>query len=67
MSTFMGRLAIRGLRHGLLEGRRGWLIVGVSAGTIATLRKLLREKEVVAITQLRADESIEIRVVEPKR
>ncbi len=51
----------------MLEGSRGWLVVGVSATTLAALRRLLHEEETVYRTQLRVDEGVQIRVVKPGR
>jgi len=64
--SLLGRVARRGLQRGIFEGSRGWLVVGVSATTLAAVRRLLKEKEVVYSTQLRDDEGLEIRVVKPR-
>ena len=65
--SLLGRVALKGLRRGVFEGSRGWLVVGVSATAIAALRKVMHEDETVYTTPLRADEGLEIRVVKPGR
>lgn len=61
------RLSKVGLRRGLLEGRRGWLYVGVAATTVRVLRRVLAEPEVVERFELEPGEAVEIRTVRPGR
>jgi hypothetical protein len=59
------RLARTGLRRGLLEGSRGWLIVGISLSALRVLRRVLAEPDVRATVELHAGDAVEVRVVEP--
>lgn len=44
-------LARKGLRRGLVDGRRGWLYVGLAAGGIRLLRRLAHPEERVVHRQ----------------
>jgi hypothetical protein len=62
----MTRLARTGLRRGLLEGSRAWLVVGVSASVVQLVRRAANEPEVVERVVLSPGEGIEIRTVSRK-
>jgi hypothetical protein len=59
------RLARTGLRRGLREGSRAWLIVGISLTAMRVLRRVLAEPEVQATVELHSGDAVEVRVVEP--
>jgi hypothetical protein len=61
----VSRLARTGLRRGLLEGSRGWMMVGVSLTTAQLLHRLLSEREVRASVELQPGDHIDVRVIEP--
>lgn len=65
--SLVTRLARTGLRRGLREGSRGWLVVGVSATALSVLRRVLTESPTIARTELKAGEGLEVRVVKSKR
>jgi hypothetical protein len=56
------RLIRVGWRRGLLEGSRGWLVVGVSATAVELTRRLLSEKEERATLELHTGDAVEVRV-----
>ena len=59
-------LARNGLRRGLLEGRRGWLMVGVTATGLRLVARLTaRKPEVVYRTKLSPGDRLEIRALPP--
>jgi hypothetical protein len=61
------RLARTGLRKGLLEGSRGWLIAGLGAGAIAVARRVVSSHpEVVFRSELKPGEGLAIRTLPPK-
>jgi hypothetical protein len=60
-------LARNGLRRGLLEGRRGWLMVGVTATGLRLLARVMsRKPEVVYSAELSPGDRIEIRALPPE-
>lgn len=61
------RLARTGLRRGVLEGSRGWLLVGVSLTAVRVLRRVLAEPDVRATIELHTGDAIEVRVEPPAR
>jgi hypothetical protein len=65
--SFLGRVAVKGLRRGLAEGSRGWLVVGASATVLAALRRVLHEQETVYRAELKPGEGMQVRVTKPKR
>ena len=66
MPSVLRTLARSGLRRGLLEGRRGWLMIGVTATGLRLLGRLTsRKPEVVYRTELSPGERLEIRAVPP--
>jgi hypothetical protein len=60
-----GRLALTGLRRGLTEGSRGWLMVGVTLTAARVLGRVLAEPVVRETIELRSGDAIEVRVVAP--
>jgi hypothetical protein len=62
----VGRLARTGLRRGLTEGSRGWLLVGCTLTAVQLLRRLLAEPDERAAFELEEDETIEVSVVSPR-
>jgi hypothetical protein len=61
------RLIRVGWRRGLLEGSRGWLMVGVGATAVELTRRLVTEKEVRATLELQPGDALEVRVQPPAR
>lgn len=62
MGAVLGRVARTALRKGLREGSRPWLWLGVTAGGLALLNRLLnRPPETVFATAIEPGEVIEIR------
>jgi hypothetical protein len=58
------RIARTGLRRGLRDGSRPWLVAGVTAGALALVRRALTESpEVVYRTELKPGERLEVRTV----
>jgi hypothetical protein len=58
------RIARTGLRRGLRDGSRPWLVVGVTAGALALARRALTEQpEVVYQAELEPGERLEIRTI----
>jgi hypothetical protein len=58
------RIARTGLRRGLRDGSRPWLVVGVTAGALALARRALTEQpEVVYQADLEPGERLEIRTI----
>ncbi len=62
----VGRLARTGLRRGLTEGSRGWLVVGCSLTAMKLLHRVLAEPEAHATIELHEGETIEVSVVPPR-
>ena len=62
----VGRLARTGLRRGLTEGSRGWLLVGCTLTAVRVLRRVLAEPEEHASVELEDGEAIEVSVVSPR-
>jgi hypothetical protein len=65
MTRLIGRLARTGLRRGLLEGSRTWLIVGVTATALRAAQRILTEPTVTATLDLQTGDAVEIRAVPP--
>ena len=65
MTRLIGRLARTGLRRGLLEGSRTWLIVGVTATALRAAQRILTEPTVTATLDLSAGDAVEIRAAPP--
>jgi hypothetical protein len=60
--TVISRLALRGLRRGLVDGSRPWLYVGVAAVAMRVLRwVLVQPEETVYEGEVKPGEAIEIR------
>lgn len=67
MPSVLRTLARTGLRRGLLEGRRRWLMVGLTATGVRILARVIaRKPEVVYSTELSPGERIEIRALPPE-
>jgi hypothetical protein len=65
--SFLRPLARQGLRRGLLEGRRGWLVVGLTATGLRLVGRIMaRKPEVVYSAELKPGERIEIRALPPE-
>jgi len=65
MTRLLGRLARTGLRRGVLEGSRTWLIVGIAATTLRAAQRILTEAPVTATFELKPGDAFEIRAVPP--
>lgn len=62
--SFISRVALRGLRRGLVDGSRPWLYVGVAAVAIRVLRwVLVQPEETVYEGEVKPGDAIEIRTV----
>jgi hypothetical protein len=60
------RLARTGLRRGLLEGSRGWLMIGVAATAVGVARRVLVTRpETIYEGEVKPGRGIEIRVLPP--
>jgi hypothetical protein len=58
------RIARTGLRRGLRDGSRPWLVAGVTAGALELVRRALAEQpEVVYEAELQPGERLEIRTI----
>ncbi len=58
------RIARTGLRRGLRDGSPRWLIVGITAGAVALIRRALTETPTTLYaTELKPGERVEIRTV----
>lgn len=58
----------RGLRRGILEGSRAWMAVGIAAGLVAIVRRVVAQPpETVYRQALHPGEGVLIRVHEPER
>lgn len=68
MPSVLRPLARTGLRRGLLEGRRAWLWVGISATALRVLARVIsRKPEVVYSAELSPGERVEIRALPPEK
>ncbi len=66
MGAFLGRVARLALRKGLRDGSRPWLWLGVTAGGLALLNRLLhRPPETIFATAIEPGEVLEIRGLAP--
>lgn len=66
MSVF-GRIARTGLRRGLRDGSRPWLVVCVAAGALELVRRAVaKEPELVYQGGLEPGERLEIRTMPPE-
>ena len=60
------RIARTGLRKGVFEGRRGWLVAGVSAGMLALARYATHSRAPLGFAQeLKPGEGLVIRTRPP--
>jgi hypothetical protein len=67
LASLLRTLARNGLRRGLVEGRRGWLMVGVTATGLRILARVMsRKPEVVYSAELSPGDHIEIRALPPE-
>jgi hypothetical protein len=58
------RIARTGLRRGVRDGSRPWLLAGVTAGALELVRRALAEQpEVVYEAELQPGERLEIRTI----
>jgi hypothetical protein len=58
------RIARTGLRRGLRDGSRPWLVAGITAGALEVVRRALGEKpEVVYQAELEPGERLEVRTI----
>jgi hypothetical protein len=61
------RIARTGLRRGLRDGSRPWLVAGITAGALEFVRRALAEKpEVVYQAELGPGERLEVRTIPPE-
>ncbi|HZP30287.1 MAG TPA: hypothetical protein VFC99_15135 [Acidimicrobiia bacterium] len=68
MGTLLRRMSRTGLRRGLMEGSRAWMVVGVGATVLRLAgRALANRPEVVYRTELHPGEGLEIRTFRPGR
>lgn len=62
-----GYLGKRGLKDGVLGGRRGWLILGVVMWSGRLLKKVLnRPSELISVERLEPGQSISVSAHNPK-
>ncbi|MBV8949865.1 MAG: hypothetical protein JOZ99_03245 [Actinobacteria bacterium] len=67
MASLLRTLARTGLRRGLLEGRRPWLMIGLTAtGLRIVARVMARKPQVVYSEKLSPGERIVIRALPPE-
>jgi hypothetical protein len=67
MIDVLVRIARTGLRKGLLEGSRGWLVAGIGAGAFAIARRVVaNHPETVFRSELKPGEGLVIRTLPPK-
>lgn len=65
--TLLQSLTRRGIQKGLMGGSRPWLWVGVGAGTLRLLRRLMAEEpEVLWRAVVRPGQRVVIKVREPE-
>jgi hypothetical protein len=58
------RIARTGLRRGLRDGSRPWLVAGITAGALEVVRRAVAEKpEVVYQAELEPGERLEVRTI----
>jgi hypothetical protein len=63
VSVFV-RIARTGLRRGLRDGSRPWLVAGITAGALELVRRVIAEEpEVVYEAELEPGERLEIRTI----
>jgi hypothetical protein len=61
------RIARTGLRRGLRDGSRPWLVAGITAGALEVVRRALAEKpEIVYQAELEPGERLEVRTIPPE-
>lgn len=61
------RIARTGVRRGLRDGSRTWLLTGVAAGALELLRRALADSpEVVYQAELQPGERLEVRTIPPE-
>jgi hypothetical protein len=61
------RIARTGLRRGLRDGSRPWLVAGITAGALELVRRTLAEKpEVVYQAEVGPGERLEVRTIPPE-
>lgn len=61
------RIARTGLRRGLRDGSRPWLVAGITAGALELVRRTLAEKpEVVYQAEVEPGERLEVRTIPPE-
>ena len=65
MAALIDRLFRTGMRRGLMGGSRPWLYVGLTAGAVRVLRRIVSEPTIVYRTELKPGEHVEIRVSKP--
>ncbi len=67
MPSVLRPLARTGLRRGLLEGRRAWLWVGLTATALRVIARVTsRKPEVVYSAELSPGDRLEIRALPPE-
>lgn len=60
-------LRSRGIKDGVLGGRRGWLILGVAVWSGRLLKKLvMRSPEVVSVEKLEPGQSVTVTALAPQ-
>jgi hypothetical protein len=58
------RIARTGLRRGLRDGSRPWLVAGITAGALEVVRRAVAKKpEVVYQAELEPGERLEVRTI----
>jgi hypothetical protein len=65
MAALIDRLFRLGMRRGLMGGSRPWLYVGLTAGAVRVLRRIVTEPVTVYRTELKPGEHVEITVSKP--
>lgn len=58
MATLVSRLVTAGLRKGLVEGSRLWLVLGLSAGLAKLVRRLAQRNPVSATVELKPGQTL---------
>ena len=63
----LSTLIRRGLRRGVIDGSRPWLVVGVAAGVVALVRKVTANPpETAWREELKPGDTLLIRAVDPQ-